>query len=137
MRKVLISNRQLFGERSLLDQQSYMKLSSSEAVQSSRRLLVLKQKQIALEDGVFSNIRKRLHELLQTEDKCNLETCGFPTDDPDFTVTDLPKLKAVLIDKFSPSTHYNLEEFLRVLNAQPWLEEHAITDIRYYQLYMI
>ena len=188
LRQALHLNRQYLGERSLYDRQqlqqqllqpttSQMKqlsqtsskqqqqATAAEKAETSRRILHLKQKQIALEDGIVTSTALALNQRLSDEDESNFELYGFLNDSINNTIADMRNIEVIFLSSYSPTTaataelkkgieenedeeeeedkpskaatavlshakHYDLDEFINIINAQPWLEQQAIADIR-------
>jgi hypothetical protein len=92
----------------------FLKGDSDLAIRFNTQLVLLKNKQRQLHQSIIDNLKVALQTKYDQDDDVNLNSFGFPNDDPSLIATDLFKIGAVMINPFSPSPHCQISEFLDV-----------------------
>lgn len=108
------------------------KPGSDAMVYFSEKLLKIKQRQLQLNVNVIDTIKSGLEDRFKREDDQSIGIAGFPTDDPEFAVSQMPAaIEAVLVDSFKPRSHMTIEDFFSVMYSQPWHSDDAVLDVRF------
>ena len=118
-------------ERTFLDCRAlYAVAGTDEAVSVSVRSLELKRKQTQLQTAVIDNVKLGLDVRLGEEDKRYIDIAAFPDDADTLEPHQMPKkIKALLVDKFVSRKHFDLQGFLDIVMAQPWMANQALEDV--------
>jgi hypothetical protein len=131
----IMADCQYIGEKTGLEMKSQRVVpGTEEAVLISEQLLLIKRKQNQLADSVLDTIKQGLQTKLNAEEDANINSYGFPTDDPELKIEDMHTITAVLLEPFVPSSHCKITDFLIVYMSQPWIGDLAVDDVRFEEI---
>jgi hypothetical protein len=128
----IASESQLAAERVFIDRKLLiLPKGSDEAVRYSDDAFSLRRKQTNLMANVVDALKLALQEKLNTEDELALSVVAYPDDDPKLPPEKMPAtIKAVLLEKFHATSHFQIGDFLNIFLIQPWLSTQAVGDVR-------
>lgn len=123
---------QLMSERVALDMQLVdLPYGSEDAIRLNEQLISLKNKQKHLTSSTIDNLKVALQQRYDDHDTANMTLYAFVNDRPDLPVDEMAKIGVVLLDRFLPTSHFAVADYLKVYFLQPWLAIQSVEDIRY------
>lgn len=123
---------QLMSERVALDMLLVdLPYGSEEAIRYNEQLIAIKNKQKHLTTSTIDNLKVAIQQRHDDHDGANLTQYAFLNDRPDLPVDEMCNIDVVLLDKFVPSKHFAVADYLKVYFLQPWLAIQSVEDIRY------
>jgi hypothetical protein len=128
----IIADSHYAGEKVALDIRALeVAPGTDEALRVSEQLLLIKRRQNQLRESVLDTLKQGLQVKFDEEDQVNTASYSFPTDDPSFTIEDMPKITCELIDPFHAHRHFKVMDFIAVYYTQPWLSVMAVADVKF------
>lgn len=107
---------------------------STEAVQVSEQLVLVRRKQTQLANSVLDTLKLGLQNKFNEEEDRYTTLYAFPGDDVQLPVERYDEIKTELIDQYKAPHHIKIHDVLQVYFVQPWLAEQAVADVRLEEL---
>ena len=103
---------------------------SEAALRQLEASTVLKQKQEALHEGAFVQLRAALEDLHKQEELRLERTIAFRGDEQGLERERLPLITAVLRNPAKVHAHFDQEKWLDMFRSQPWLAQQEIEEAK-------